>query len=91
MKRRYYFDLRNGGEFLSDEEGIELLDVEFVKREAAHSLADILRDELRTKRAKDGSRQHIAVEVRDDAGPVFEARCTLQFGSAEGVGSPVAL
>jgi hypothetical protein len=37
----YYFDLREGGAFVVDEEGMELRDVEAAQAEAARSLSGI--------------------------------------------------
>jgi hypothetical protein len=65
---RYYFDIRDGEALYPDEEGIELDDQQAAEIEAATSLA---------KMAKDLSsldeRQPMAIEVRTDAGPVFQA------------------
>ena len=41
---RYYFDMRQGDEIASDEEGLELPTIESVQEEAARSLADMARD-----------------------------------------------
>lgn len=46
--RWYYFDIREGDEIFSDEEGLELSTVEKVQEEAARSLADMARDAVRT-------------------------------------------
>jgi hypothetical protein len=39
---RYFFDIRDGDEFVPDEEGMELPHVEAAQVEAARSLADIV-------------------------------------------------
>jgi hypothetical protein len=63
---RYYFDIRDGDECAADEEGMELPDIEAVKEEAAQSLADVARNAI-------GSGPY-SIEVRDDKGPVLEAK-----------------
>jgi uncharacterized protein YfcZ (UPF0381/DUF406 family) len=73
---RYYFDMRQDDEIVSDEEGLELLTIESVQEEAARSLADMARDAVQTHR--DGTRCPMAIEVRDDSGPVLQARFTFE-------------
>jgi hypothetical protein len=68
---RYFFDVRNGGELASDEEGMILPTVEAVEQEAGHALGDVARDALR--RRLNGSEHLMSVEVRDASGPVVEA------------------
>ena len=68
---RYYFDMRQGDEIASDEEGLELPTIESVQEEAARSLADMARDAVQTDRH--GTRRPMAIEVRDDSGPVLQA------------------
>ena len=59
---RYYFDTRDGAEFIRDELGIELDGIEAARDEATRGLADFARDAL------PGSiRRELAVECRDDA------------------------
>ena len=69
----YYFDLRDGDDLIQDEEGLELPDYEAVQMEAAKALSDMARDTMRgipdTKLAR-----KLAIEVRDDKGPVMTAR-----------------
>jgi hypothetical protein len=69
--KRYYFDIRDGGGFAPDEEGLELPDIEAVQQEAALSLADVARDAVRISRRNAHLMQ---IEVRDDNGPVLQAR-----------------
>jgi hypothetical protein len=57
----YYFDTRDGADFIRDEIGLELDGIEAVRDEATRGLADFARDAL------PGSlRRELAVEVRDD-------------------------
>jgi hypothetical protein len=67
--RRYYFDIREGAEIFPDEEGLEFSTIE---EEAALSLADMARDAVRSK--KSNLRQEMAIEVRDDHGPVLQLK-----------------
>jgi hypothetical protein len=76
--RRYYFDLRDGGVLVEDEEGIELPDIESVQEEAARSLVDIAKDMVRGN--GDSSPWHrMVIEVRDDNGPVLRAKFTFEM------------
>jgi gamma-glutamylcysteine synthetase len=60
-----------------DEEGLELPSIERVQEEAARSLADMARDAVRTSR--DGADHRMAIEVRDDNGPVLEVKFTFEI------------
>lgn len=73
---RYYFDMRHEDEIATDEEGLELPTIESVQEEAARSLADMARDAVQSHR--DGTRRPMAIEVRDDNGPVLQARFTFE-------------
>ena len=46
---RYFFDIRDGDEFIVDQEGTELPHVEAAQIEAAHSLADMVRDKINSQ------------------------------------------
>lgn len=74
---RYYFDMRHEDEIATDEEGLELATIESVQEEAARSLADMARDAVLTHR--NGPRLPMAIEVRDDNGPVLQARFTFEI------------
>jgi hypothetical protein len=58
---RYFFDIRDGEELVSDEEGMELPDLDAAFREAARSLAEI---------SPKGSSGQMAMVVRDGSGTV---------------------
>jgi len=75
---RYYFDLRDGDNVVPDEEGLELYDIEAVRTEAAYALTDLARDVIRAKLISGGTRD-LAVEVRDDHGPVMLARFQFEI------------
>lgn len=70
---RYYFDIREGDDFAPDEEGIELPSLKAVQEEAARSLADMARDSIRKA---DRAAYEMAIEVRNDHGPVLQVRLT---------------
>jgi hypothetical protein len=72
---RYYFDMRHEDEIATDEEGLELATIESVQEEAARSLADMARDTVH----RDGKKCPMAIEVRDDHGPVLQARFTFEI------------
>jgi hypothetical protein len=74
MKKRYYFDLRDGDALSVDEEGVELPDIEAVQKEATRSLADMAKD-----RPLNASGHRMAIEVRDDAGPLLQAKLTFEI------------
>ena len=52
---RYYFDLRDGDEIITDDEGLELNGIDRVQEEAACSLADMAKDAARSHRT-DGTK-----------------------------------
>ena len=66
---RYYFDLREGDDLSTDEVGLELADLQAVQEEAGRTLADL---------AKDHTGLPLAIEVRDDTGPVLQVRLTFE-------------
>jgi hypothetical protein len=73
---RYYFDLRNGDEIASDNEGLELPSIVRVQEEAARSLADLAKD-VATRATQDGKAHRMGIEVRDETGPVMQVRFTF--------------
>ena len=72
---RYYFDTRDGAEFIRDELGIELDGIEAARDEATRGLADFARDAL------PGSvRRELAVECRDEPTATFSGpHCGLRL------------
>jgi hypothetical protein len=70
---RYFFDFRSGDAVSTDDDGLDLPDVEAAHGEAIGALADGLRDLIMVG-AKD---QHFAIEVRDKMGAVFEVAAVL--------------
>ena len=74
---RYYFDIKEGDDFAPDEEGLELSTLQAAQEEAARSLADIARDAVR--KDYDGAGHEMAIEVRDDNGPVLHVKFTFEI------------
>jgi len=66
---RYFFDIRDGDEFIVDQEGMELPHVEAAQIEAAHSLAGMVRDKIDSQPFS-----LMAIQVRDGEGAVVEAK-----------------
>ena len=69
----YYFDTRDGDEFIQDEIGIELDGIEAARDESTRGLADLARDAL-----PKSTRRELAVEVRDEADQAL-LRAALRF------------
>jgi hypothetical protein len=64
----YFFDTRDDDTFVSDDDGVELPNIEAVKGVAAASLAELARDVL-----PGSTRRNLAVEVRQERQPVRNA------------------
>jgi len=75
---RYYFDLREGDELAVDDEGAEMANLHAVQMEAARSLVDMVRHAIWTK-ADSMFGHRMAVEVRDENGPVLQAKFTFEL------------
>jgi hypothetical protein len=58
----YFFDTRDGDDFIRDNEGIELDGIEAARDEATRGLTDLAKDAL-----PGALRRELAVEVRDGA------------------------
>ncbi len=72
----YFFDLRDGEEFVVDEEGMELRDMRAAQGEAARALACFAWDAMRLDGAQG---QQMAIEVRDEHGPVMEVSFSFEI------------
>jgi hypothetical protein len=74
---RYYFDLCDDSGHYPDDEGLELPSIDAARQEAAHSLADMLRDAVRegTGRAV----RQMSVEVRNDVGPIIRVKSGFEI------------
>ena len=73
---RYYFDIREGDDFAPDDEGLELSSIQAVQEQAARSLADMARDAVWTRYG--GAEHWMAIEVRDDSGPLLQVKLTFE-------------
>ena len=73
---RYYFDLLDDDGQCIDEEGLELPSLRAVQAEAAKALADMARDALHSFEGT--SKRFMAIEVRDNSGPVMQVRCNFE-------------
>jgi hypothetical protein len=70
---RYFFDIHDGHEFTSDEDGIVCETLKDLSFQAVDVLPDIVREEL-----PDGPRRTFTVKARDETGAyVFRATLTL--------------
>ena len=69
----YFFDTRDNDQFVEDNVGVELADLDAVKRQAAVSLAELARDVLPGSLCR-----NLAVEVRDERQPVLKALMTFE-------------
>lgn len=73
--QRYFFDLIDGDALIPDEEGVELSTSDAVLRESALALADMVKDEAVGIDPCDAQHvRQLAIEVRDEHGPVLEPR-----------------
>ena len=75
---RYYFDMRDNDELAVDEEGLELAALQAVQIEAARSLVDIAKEAIWEK-AETVLGHRMAIEVRDENGPVLQAKFTFEL------------
>jgi hypothetical protein len=79
---RFYFDIREGDDVFLDEEGLELTSLQKVQEGAALSLADMARDAVRGQFDRASTR--MAVEVRDDDGPVLQVKFSFEVDKRTG-------
>lgn len=64
----YFFDTRDGDEFIRDDIGLDLPDLQSAKAQAALSLAELARDVL-----PGAERRTLIVDVRDEHQPLLTA------------------
>jgi hypothetical protein len=74
---RFYFNIKDDDKLAIDEEGLDLPDLKAVQIEAARSLVDMARHTVWTK-AETLFGHRMAVEVRDEYGPVLEAKFAFE-------------
>jgi hypothetical protein len=58
---RFYFDVREGGRFVPDDEGVEFVSLDAAEHEAACAAAEIGRDRL-----PKGDAREVTIEVRNE-------------------------
>jgi hypothetical protein len=76
---RFYFDVREGTHFITDEIGLEFESVDAAEYEAARAAADIGRDQLPKGDARD-----VTIEVRDEQGQqVVTVRVAMEVHRTE--------
>lgn len=69
----YFFDTRDDDTFIEDDIGLHYPDLDAAKLEAGRALAELARDVI------PGSlKRELAVEVRDQFGPVLATRMTFE-------------
>jgi hypothetical protein len=75
---RYYFNIRNGENFIPDDDGLELPNAATACAEAARTVAEMAKDVCPSE-----SRRTISVEIRDDADrPVCMVALFLEIAKA---------
>jgi hypothetical protein len=70
---RLFFDRRDGETLIQGDEGFEYPDLDAVEAEAARALAELARDVLPSSLQRE-----LAIEVRDEQGPVLRAIMTFE-------------
>ena len=72
---RYYFDVQEGDQFVPDEVGLVLPDLESARDQATRALVEIARDTL-----PGTFRREIAIEVKDESsGPLLRAGLSFEL------------
>ena len=74
---RYFFDFRDGTEFILDGEGLLIRDMAAVQQEAAKALSGLARDSMATFNGSQG--HQMSVEVRDGDGPVMKLELSFNI------------
>jgi hypothetical protein len=72
---RFYFDIRDGDQFIRDDEGLDYPNIEAARDAATAALAEMAKEAL-----PGAERYHIAIEVRDEAKePLLIAALTFEI------------
>jgi hypothetical protein len=77
----YYFDVRNGDRLAIDQEGYMLPNIARVQYEAKRSLVDMGRDAVRSPTYDVSKIERLAIEVRNEAGPVLQVKLTFEVNT----------
>ena len=72
---RYFFDIRDAGDLEIDYDGTVLRNIEAARAEATRALLDISRDSALAGQPM----RPMAIEARDDHGPIFEVSVTVRL------------
>jgi hypothetical protein len=72
----YYFHLCDDNDLYPDEEGLDFPSIDAARQEAAHSLADMLREAASSRTGK--VVRQMSVEVRNDVGVVLRLNVSLE-------------
>jgi hypothetical protein len=83
--QRYYFDFRDGDRLHRDDAG-EDISPERLRAMATKSLVELARDRL----VDAGESRHLAIEVRDDNGPVMRVSLDFDFDGVLSQGGKAA-
>ncbi|MGY8631358.1 hypothetical protein RAD15_02545 [Bradyrhizobium sp. 14AA] len=75
---RYFFDIRDDQELYPDEDGIEFSTQREAEIEAAHTLKGLARD-----LAGQEDRRDVAVDVRTEAGRLFQAALIFEANKSK--------
>ncbi|HEX2555416.1 MAG TPA: hypothetical protein VHL98_17085 [Microvirga sp.] len=71
----FYFDTREGGKFIPDDEGLEFRDLDAAEQAAAETAAEMGRDRLPS-----GDSRDVTVEVRNEHGQrVLTVRVSMEI------------
>jgi hypothetical protein len=70
---RFFFDVREGDSFTTDDEGLEFPDIERAQCEASRALADMAKDAIR-----EGDLPEISIEVRDSSALLLRTTLRLE-------------
>jgi hypothetical protein len=65
---KYFFDVRDGEDFVRDERGVDLPDPTAAKLQATLALTEMARDDL----PRDGDSRRLTIHVRTVEGPQFD-------------------
>jgi hypothetical protein len=79
--RRYYFDLHNWDGLSVDQEGVELATDQSAQEEAARTMADMVRDAMRSGEPPLDLPHRLFVEVRSASGRILMLKCTIEIES----------
>ena len=74
----YYFDVRHGDHLIVDEDGFKLPNIAGVQYEATRSLMELGQDAVRSAGYDACKTERMAIEVRNEAGPVLQANFTFE-------------